>query len=142
MILSALLFISAASYGQKTVSRLFSDFSGSKGVEQVKLGSFMMKFARFAGGDTMGVEAVEVLSFNRCEDALKVSLDKAIHALKDERYETLLTSNEDGQHTKVMVMLKDDVISELVVLTTGNEPALVRIKGKIRLSDLERVIPE
>ncbi|MDR3261824.1 MAG: DUF4252 domain-containing protein [Tannerella sp.] len=139
-ILPVLLFVGTASYGQQTVSRLFSDFSDSKGVERVDLGKFTMKIAGFFGGDTKGVDGVEVLSFNNCDSSLKVRLDNAVRSLKDENYETFLTTNEDGVHTKILMKIDDDTISELVVLTTGRDPALVRIKGKISQSDIGRMV--
>jgi hypothetical protein len=139
-ILPVLLFVSTASYGQQTVSRLFSDFSDSKGVEHVNIGKFTMKIARFFGGDTKGVDGVEVLSFDHCESSLKTRLDNAIRSLKDENYETLLTTNEDGEHTKILMKIDHDTISELVVLTTGHDPTLIRIKGKIRQSDISRMV--
>ena len=37
-----------------------------------------------------------------------------------------------------MVRIEKDMIREMVVLTTGNSNALVRIKGKIKPSDIEK----
>jgi hypothetical protein len=138
-ILTVLFLTCTASYGQKTVSRLFSDFSDTNGVERMNVGKLAMKFAKLFGGETMGVDGVEVLSFKGCEEPLKTRLGEAIRSLKDESYETLLTSNEEGNHTKILVKLEKDAIHELVVLTTGSEPALVRIKGKIKQSDINRL---
>ena len=44
--------------------------------------------------------------------------------------------------TKVLVKIKEDMIRELVIFTTGSDNALIRIKGKISPSDLDRVINE
>ena len=52
----------------------------------------------------------------------------------------MLTSNEKGSRTKVMVRIEKDMIRELVVLTTGSRNALVRIKGKIKPSDVNKVM--
>lgn len=54
----------------------------------------------------------------------------------------MVTSNQNGDHTKVLVRIKDDTIRELIVLTVGNNPALVRITGKIKPSDIQSVMNE
>ena len=56
-------------------------------------------------------------------------------------YETMVNVNEEGNRTKVMVRIDKDIIRELVILTTdGGDDALIRIKGKIKPSDIEKVI--
>jgi hypothetical protein len=54
----------------------------------------------------------------------------------------MVTANERDSRTKVLVKIKEDMIRELVIFTTGNDNALIRIKGKISPSDLDRVINE
>ena len=61
-------------------------------------------------------------------------------ALKDDDYETMVSVNEDKDRTRILVKLKDEVIKELVILTTGDDPAMIRIKGNIKPSDVEKVI--
>ena len=54
---------------------------------------------------------------------------------------TMVNANEEGNRTKVMVRIDKDIIRELVILTTdGGDDALIRIKGKIKPSDIEKVI--
>jgi hypothetical protein len=83
---------------------------------------------------------VEVWSLTDCDEAFKSKFDKAVRSLKDEAYETMLTANEDGERVKILVKLKDEMIRELVVVSSGNSQALIRIKGKIKPSDIERVV--
>jgi len=82
------------------------------------------------------------LSFDGCNPSVKERLNHAIASLKDENYETMVSVNEETERTKILVKLKDDFIQELIVLTSGNEPAIVRIKGKIKPSDIEKVIEQ
>ena len=89
----------------------------------------------------MGVKSIEVLSFEECGSTVKNDLRTAIKKLKDPNYETMVNSNEGGSRTKVMVRIDKDIIRELVILTTdGGDDALIRIKGKIKPSDIEKVI--
>ena len=73
---------------------------------------------------------------------VKDRLSTAIRNLRDSDYETMVTANERDSRTKVLVKIKEDMIRELVIFTTGSDNALIRIKGKISPSDLDRVINE
>ena len=128
-------------HSQKKVDQLFNEFSKEKGITRVDIGKLAMTFAGLFT-DMMGVEGVEVMSFEECEQSVKDRLNRAIAALKDEDYETMVSVNEETERTKILVKLKDESIRELIVLTTGDSPALIRIKGKIKPSDIEKVIKE
>ena len=87
------------------------------------------------------MNSIEVLSFEECGSTVKDDLRAAIKKLKDPNFETMVNSNEEGNRTKVMVRIDEDIIRELVILTTdGGDDALIRIKGKIKPSDIEKVV--
>ena len=98
-----------------------------------------MTFAR-AFTDTKGVTGVEVFSFDECDSQVKSKLNAAIKNLKDSAYETLVSTTQDGENTKILVKIKDDYINEIVVITGGKDPAFVRVKGKIRPEDMQDVV--
>ena len=123
----------------KTVEQLFNNFSKEKNTIHVKVGGFAMSFARLFT-DTKGVTGVEVYSFDECENSVKERFNDSIKNLKDNAYETLVSTSEKGERVKVLVKIKDDVINEIVVLAGGDDPALVRIKGKIKPDDIKSVI--
>ena len=76
-----------------------------------------------------------------CGNTVKDDLRAAIKKLKAPNYETMVNANEEGNRTNVMVRIDKDIIRELVILTTdGGDDALIRIKGKIKPSDIEKVI--
>ena len=83
-----------------------------------------------------------LLEFDNCAQEVKDRLSTAIRNLRDPDYETMVTANERDSRTKVLVKIKEDMIRELVIFTTGSDNALIRIKGKISPSDLDRVINE
>ena len=129
-----------AGYGQ-SMDKLFNDFANQKNVTRVTVGPFLMKLSSLFT-ETMGVNGIEVLEFGSCNSDVKQRFEKAIKELKDPDFETMVTSNEKGSRTKVMVRIEKDMIREMVVLTTGNSNALVRIKGKIKPSDIEKVVKD
>ena len=124
---------------KNTVEQLFSNFSKEKNTVHVKVGSFAMTFAKIFT-DTKGVSGVEVYSFDECSNSVKERFNEAVKNLKDKSYETLVSTSENGERTKVLVKIKNDFISEIVVIAGGNDPALVRIKGKIKPDDVKSVI--
>lgn len=126
-------------YGQKNIDRLFNELAGQENVTRVCMGKFMMKCAGLFT-DVMGVDGIDILSFESCGPKVKERLEASMKDFRDSGYETMVQSNEKGERTKVLVRIKDEQIRELVVLTTGDSPALVRIRGKIKKSDIERMV--
>jgi 7-cyano-7-deazaguanine synthase in queuosine biosynthesis len=124
---------------QNSVTELFNNYSKYKNVTHVKLGGLVMLFAR-AFTDTMGVTGVEVFSFDECDKQVIDELNDAIKNLKDNSYETLVSTTQDGERTKVLVKIKEDFINEIVVISGGSDPALIRITGKIKPEDIQKVI--
>ena len=134
--LLAILLISQVGYGQQKMDQLFNAFRGESDVTSVNIGNISL----FT--ETMGVNGIEILEFDNCAQEVKDRLSTAIRNLRDPDYETMVTANERDSRTKVLVKIKEDMIRELVIFTTGNDNALIRIKGKISPSDLDRVINE
>ena len=135
----ALIIISQAGYSQKNVNDIFKEFSKMENVTSINMGQISMKFAGLFT-DTMGVDGIEVYSLEDCSNNVKEKLNKAINKLKDYKFETMINSNENGERTKVLVRIENDMIREMVIVTSGSEAALVRIKGKIKPSDIDRMV--
>lgn len=134
-----LLVVCQAGFGQKKVDDLFKEFKKMDNVVHISMGKFTMKCASLFT-ETMGIDGIEVFAFEDCSPHEKDKLTKVVNQLKDSKYETMVNANENGERTKVLIRIEDDMIRELVVVTTGNEAALVRIKGKIKPEDIQRVV--
>ncbi|MDR2119016.1 MAG: DUF4252 domain-containing protein [Tannerellaceae bacterium] len=130
-----------AGFGQRDVQQLFGELSALKDVNRINVGSISMKLAGFFT-ETMGVESIEVLELTRCTAEVKEHFSRAFGSVKDKAFETLVTASENGNRTKVMLRIRDDIIHELVVLSSGENPAMIRIKGHIKQSDVEQLIRE
>lgn len=135
-----LLVCYQAGYSQ-TMNQLFDSLSKQEHVTKVTMGKSVMKLASVFT-ETMGVEGIEVLEFDDCCQSVKKSISDAIKNMKDPNFETMVTSNEKNSRTKVMVRIEKEMIRELVILTTGSGNALIRIKGKIKPSDIEKVVKD
>lgn len=137
----AIIWVAQVGYGQKDMNQLFSDFRGEDDVTSVHIGNFTMRLASLFT-DTYGVKGVDVLTLDDCAEEVKERFSAAVRDLEDSDYETMLTSNEGGERTKILVKVEDELIRELVILTVGDDNAFVRIKGKISPEDLDRIIDE
>lgn len=126
-------------YGQKNIGELFKDFSQEENVARVSLGNFSMKLAGLFT-DVMGVNGVEVLSLDDCSQTVKENFRQAVKDVKDNGYETMLTSNEGDERTRILVKIEKETIRELIVFSTGSTNALIRIKGKIKPSDIDSLV--
>ena len=124
---------------KNTVDALFSNFSKEKNVTHVKLGGFIMALAsKFE--DTKGVTGIEVFAFDECDRSVKDKLNESINNLKDDSFESLFSTSQNGEKTRAFLKIKDDFITEIVIIAGGADPALVRIKGKIKPDDVQNVI--
>ncbi|MDR0962051.1 MAG: DUF4252 domain-containing protein [Mediterranea sp.] len=143
LLLLLLLLTVQQGYCQKsyTVEQLFSEFSKAPNIETVKLGKFAMGLASIFT-KTMGVKSVEVYSFDSCSRETKKKLTNAVKVLKDSSYDILMRVNDNGQHVRILTKIKDNYISELIVITLDPSGALIRLKGKIDPSKFEDVTHE
>lgn len=67
---------------------------------------------------------------------------QAISDLHDPDFEPLVSHSENGERTKIFVKIKDEMIREMVICHVDDEVAVVRLKGKIKPSDIEQVIQD
>lgn len=139
----SLFLVAQLSLGQD-IEKLFKEFSDAPNVENVKLDKSMMALAKpFAKGDDLGgvkdIDSLQVLDLSKCSSEIKDKFAEKVKTLNAEGYETLVRSNENGENVRVLVKMNNGDISELVVVTTGKEAALVKIKGKFNKSDISKL---
>jgi hypothetical protein len=139
--MAVIAFVCQAGYGQKNINQVFNEFSTQANANKVSIGGFMMKIIG-TFKDTMGIEKIDVLSLDNCDNDTKERFLEAIKGLKDPLFETIINANENSKRVKVMVRIKDEIIHELVLLTLGDNLGMVRIKGKIKKSDIEKISNE
>jgi hypothetical protein len=136
-----LLTAGHAGFAQGDVKGLFDEFSNLEGVDRIRIGTISMKFANFFT-ETMGIEKVEILSFEACADEVKERFNQAVGKLKDKKFDALISANENGKNVRVLLRIENELIRELVVLSSHDSPAMIRIKGKIKRSDIGKVVDQ
>lgn len=137
--LLAILFCQVGN--SQSLNRLFNEFSSEKDASIVKLGPAIMGFSRLFA-DTKGVRGIEVIDLSDCSTMVKNRFNALAKNFKDSDYDVLVRSNDGKESNRVLMKTNGDYISEIVVLSTGDGAAMVRISGKIRQSDVNDVVNE
>ncbi len=131
-------------YSQTSINRLYQDFSRETNVTKVNLGGLVMAFARPFMGNKMGskISSISVLSLDECSPEVKARFNKSALNFRDKDYELFVNSNEEDEKVRIFLKYHKDAIREMVVMTMGDSPTLVRLKGKISPADIENLSNE
>lgn len=139
-IILVLILISHAAFSQ-TMDKLFMKFANQENVTHVSVGPFLMKISS-CFTKTMGVNSIEILEFSECSNTIRKELATDFKTIKDPKFETLVKTNDGGSHTTIWVRIDKKIIRELIIFTTDEGNALIRIKGKIKPEDIDHVIKD
>ena len=132
-----------AGYCQQAIGidRMIDDFASQKNVTKIKLNRGVMAFASLFY-NTMGVKSAYILSFDNSDEEIKERFSEAARNFKDPEFEPFVSVNKEGENVKIMIRIKDDSIKELIILKSGESCALVRLKGSINSSKIDKLINE
>ena len=144
-----LMAVCQSGFAQNAES-LFNYFKDEKGVESVSVSPFLMKFARLFMDEEdknnpmmKGINSVHVLDLEESPKEVQERFAKEVKKLKLNGYETWIQAKEDGETVKIVAKVKDDVVHELLILSTGDDNcALVLMKGKIKREDIQAIIDD
>ena len=140
-IVTLILVLSLASglQAQSSFNELYQKFSREEHVTKMKLGGLAMMFVKpFMQKFGVGkITKLRLLSLEDCSPEVKERFNQDVSNLNDEGYELLLKSNGEEGKTRIYVKVIDELINEMVVLTTGDDPTMVYLKGKFRPSELD-----
>ena len=143
MLLCGLLSLSAFGQSQVSFDRLYRQFAQEKNVEKVKVGGLLMFLAKpFVAkyADWVSISSVQVLDLDGCAPDVKLRFNSLAEKLNDDKYEVLLKTNEKDEKTRILARIKGDAIRELVFVSMGEDPTIVRIKGKIKPEDVQKLV--
>ncbi|MDK2852994.1 MAG: hypothetical protein PWQ38_1259 [Proteiniphilum sp.] len=125
---------------QTTLKELYREFSGAEHVTKVNLNGLALMFAKpFMEKEGMGkVTSIRVLSLEECAPEVKERFSRAALGFRDEGYELFLNANDQDEKARIFVKIEDQLIREMVIMTMGDDPALVHLKGKFRPADIDQ----
>lgn len=148
-VLLCLLLISSFSFQlHANAENIIQQFSNSKDVYRIHIGRVGMSLIRFFAVDAeyrsavKEIKSLEVLTLK--DNSTKDNYLNKFKTLKDdEKYTTLLTVKNGDDNVRIMIKKEKDVICELIVIVSDTaDITMVRLKGKIKESDLETIIAQ
>ncbi|NMB04891.1 MAG: DUF4252 domain-containing protein [Bacteroidales bacterium] len=83
------------------------------------------------------LSSIRVLSLEDCPQEVKERFSRSALNFRDDDFELFLNANDDKEKARIFVKIKDQLIREMVIITMGDDPALVHLKGKFRPSDID-----
>ena len=87
------------------------------------------------------VSSISVLELEDCSKKVKDDFAEAVSKLNTGKYETLVKSNDDDEKVNILLKTSKDTIKEMLIVDIdGDEATLVQIKGKIKRSDIDKMV--
>lgn len=159
VILLGLLFSAAVlPAAAQDAGSLYSRYAGMPGAESVSVGKFWINLAKLIvafGQDDAGmtdseadialktlshISSVKVLDLSGCDGKVLERFSKDADECSTEGYSLLAKVRDDGDDLRVFVRKKDGVIREMLVVSAGDDPAVIRIEGRITEEEAARYI--
>lgn len=140
--LIVIAFLATNLQAQSSLNKLYRKFAQEENVTKMNLNGLALMFAKpfmekFGIGN---VTKVRVLSLEDCSQEVKEQFNQDVLEFNDDGYELFLNANGQNGKSRIYVKIDDELIREMVVMTTGSDPTLVHLKGKFRPSELD--LPE
>ena len=135
--------------GQSSNREILRALADNDDVERVAVGSIGMWFAKLVSGlnfvpGLKGINSVEILTVSdECPAKRKEEIKKQMARLSDDsEYATLMQVKDGGSKVRMMIRQENDVVRELLltVLSNDDDSVVIRIKGKMKLSEIQEMI--
>ena len=156
----SLLLLSAAVLpaGAQNVESLYERYAGKPGAESVSVGQFWINLAKlvvaFGQEETemsddetdvalktlSHISSVRVADLSGCSEKVIAQFAEDVERCELGGYEVLTEVHDDGDDARILVRKDGDVITEMVVISVGNDPAIVQIEGKITEEEAAKYI--
>ncbi|HIZ87465.1 MAG TPA: DUF4252 domain-containing protein [Candidatus Coprenecus pullistercoris] len=156
----SLLLLSAAVLpaGARNVKSLYELYADKPGAESVSVGRFWINLAKLVvafGQEEAGlsddetdialktlshINAVRVADLSGCSEKVLAQFAEDVEKCETGDYVVLTEVHDDGDDARVLVRKDGDIISELVVISAGDDPAIIQIEGKITEEEAAKYI--
>ena len=143
IIVTMVLILGVQMSQAQTVDGIIKEFRSEEDAVCVKVPWLPMKLVGLFADDEAGrvirhISSIRILDLSDCSQQVQKRFAAKMEQLKLEGYEPLLVVKDDGSSVKMWGKMKGEKIKELLIGVSGddNEPALIRIKGNLRMDDL------
>ena len=136
---------------QLTVDKLMDKYKGMPHAEYVNVPKMMMNLAKTVGGPDIQeaneymkcIHSVKVLDMEDCSPSVKKQFADDVKQLKLDGYEEMVRVSEDGEQTLILTKGDEKIIREMLIVDASKEDAtIVMLKGKMKQSDMEKIIKD
>ena len=141
--LTALLLLgcSSAIVAGNCIDNLSRSIARLPEAQTVNINPFVMNLIKPFSSEMKGVKSMNIVSAEDISTADYTRLKKLIEDCQSEGYETIISSNEDGEIARILMKMEKDKIREIVILSLEEDEAnLIRIKGAIDPKQLNEII--
>ncbi len=142
----ALLLAITLSVGAQSSASLIKHFKDSPEAEYVGIPSLVMSFMKwFADEDSEDgrtfkmINSLSVLDLESCSPEVRTRFAREAKALQKNGYDLLTEVKDDGNWVQILIKEKRNKIRELLVLSLGDDCALVKIGCNINREDAARL---
>lgn len=158
-IVLSLLLLSAAVLpaGARNVESLYERYAGKPGAESVSVGRFWINLAKLvvalqeetemsddetevALKTLSHISSVRVADLSGCSENVLAQFAEDVADCSTDGYELLTQVRDEGDDLRVLVRRDGNVIREMVVISAGDDPAVIQIEGRITEEEAARYI--
>lgn len=128
-------------YAQTSLNALYDEFARESNASNVNLNGLAMMLGKpfLDNHSDSKISGIRVLSLDECTKEVRDRFNERALRFRDKRYELFVSSNEPDEKVRIFLKFQDDMIREMVIITLGDSPELVQLKGKIKASDIENL---
>lgn len=149
MLLVVLTALTLTLQAQPSFDNLFYKYAREAHSESVRVGPLMMRLARLCSDDCEDarilshIHEIRVVSLEECASRVKDQFrEEAKQLTLGKNIEMLMEVSDDEDQMQIFVERDGNRIKEFVLVNVGADPCLVRMKGSILESEIERLINE
>lgn len=141
--LTALLLLigSSAIAAGNCIDNLSHSIARLPEVQTVNINPFVMGLIKPFSPEMKGVKSMNILNAEDISTADYNRLKKQIEGCRTDGYETVVSSNEEGETARILMKIEKEKIREIIIFSLEeDEVSLIRIKGAIDPKQLNEII--
>ncbi len=137
-------FMLTSAYSQKSIDALFAKYAGKDGFTTVTVNGNLLKLAEcFGGGDSSDdlpgdIAEIRILTQEDDNASSENFYDLVVKDLDLSQYEEFMNVKEANQNVKMLVRTDGKVFKEFLLISGGEDNALIQIKGTMNLEDAKK----
>lgn len=135
-------FLIATSCYAITPDQLYQEFANKPDSESIKIGKFALSLLKPFEKKIKNISSIQLLNLENCTPTVKDQFADRIKKLDTDKYELVVKDNENGSAKSIYILTEDNLIREIIILSTGEDCCFCLIKGKLSQENLKQMVTE